>query len=67
MRGILLIVAATIAAELGDLTRFETPEKLMSFLGLIPSEYSSGAKLPQSKTSLILIAISFGENGFDMK
>ena len=53
MRGISLIVAATIAAELGDLTRFETPGKLMSFLGLIPSEHSSGAKMkkgPITKT-----------------
>ena len=53
MRGISLIVAATIAAELGDLTRFETPGKLMSFLGLIPSEHSRGAKMkkgPITKT-----------------
>lgn len=45
MRGISLLVAATIAAELGDLTRFETPEKLMAFLGLIPSEHSSGERV----------------------
>ncbi len=42
MRGISFIVAVTIATELGDLTRFENPEKLMAFLGLIPSEHSSG-------------------------
>ena len=29
-------------AEVGDLTRFDTPRKLMSYLGLTPSEYSSG-------------------------
>ncbi len=45
MRGISLIVAATIAAELGDLTRFENPEKLMAYLGLIPSEHSSGERV----------------------
>ncbi len=45
MRGISLIVAATIAAELGDLTRFENPGKLMAFLGLIPSEHSSGEQV----------------------
>ena len=45
MRGISLIVAVTIAAELGDLTRFEHPGKLMAFLGLIPSEHSSGDKV----------------------
>lgn len=45
MRGISLVVAATIAAELGDLTRFANPEKLMAFLGLIPSEHSSGERV----------------------
>jgi len=45
MRGISLIVAVTIAAELGDLTRFESPGKLMAFLGLIPSEHSSGERV----------------------
>jgi len=44
MRGVSLIVAATMMAEIGDLTRFEHPRKLMSFLGLIPSEHSSGQK-----------------------
>lgn len=42
MRGISLIVAATLASELGDFSRFEQPGQLMSFLGLIPSEHSSG-------------------------
>lgn len=42
LRGVSLIVAATTVAELGDLTRFENPKKLMAFLGLIPSEHSSG-------------------------
>lgn len=53
LRGISLIVAATIAAELGDLTRFENPGKLMAFLGLIPSEHSSGERVkkgPITKT-----------------
>jgi len=45
MRGISLIVAATIASELGDLTRFDNPGKLMAFLGLVPSEHSSGEKV----------------------
>ena len=42
MRGISLINAMTIVAELGDLTRFDKPDELMAYLGLIPSEYSSG-------------------------
>lgn len=41
-RGVQLIVAAGIVAELGDLSRFSHPKGLMNFLGLVPSEYSSG-------------------------
>lgn len=44
LRGVSLIVASTTVAELGDLTRFENPKKLMAFLGLVPSEHSSGEK-----------------------
>ena len=44
MRGVSLIVAATIAAELGDLRRFANPAQMMSYLGLVPSEHSSGEK-----------------------
>jgi len=43
LRGIQFTVAVTVAAELGDLTRFDNPRQLMSYLGLTPSEYSSGA------------------------
>jgi transposase len=42
LRGIKLITAMTIIAELGDITRFDSPRQLMSFLGLVPSEASSG-------------------------
>jgi len=44
MRGVSLIVASTLAAELGDFSRFEHPEEIMAYLGLIPSEFSSGEK-----------------------
>jgi transposase len=47
LRGVSLIVAATMIAELGDLTRFENPGKLMAFLGLVPSEHTSGQKKRQ--------------------
>jgi transposase len=40
-------VAITMVAEMGDLTRFEHPSELMKFLGLVPSEYSSGARRQQ--------------------
>lgn len=41
-RGIDDLTALTIAAELGDPRRFATARRLMAFVGLIPSEYSSG-------------------------
>ena len=42
MRGIDLITAASFLAEIGDLQRFESPRQLMAFLGLTPSERSTG-------------------------
>jgi len=42
LRGVSLISAVTVLAELGDLTRFENPSQLMAYLGLVPSEHSSG-------------------------
>jgi transposase len=43
LRGVRWVVALTIVAELGDLTRFDNPRQLAAFVGLVPSEYSSGA------------------------
>ncbi|OJW21345.1 MAG: IS110 family transposase [Rhodospirillales bacterium 69-11] len=45
MRGIALITAATIIAEIGDIGRFDTPRRLMAYLGLVPAEHSSGPKI----------------------
>ncbi len=47
LRGVQFTVAVTLVAELGDLTRFENPRQLMKYLGLIPSEYSSGERRRQ--------------------
>jgi transposase len=47
LRGIALVTAATIIAELGDLTRFANPRHLMAYLGLVPSEQSSGQRRRQ--------------------
>jgi transposase len=47
LRGLDLTGAVTLIAEVGDLTRFATPRKLMSYLGLTPSEYSSGGRRHQ--------------------
>jgi len=47
LRGVQCTVAVTMVAEIGDLTRFDTPRELMQFLGLIPSAYSSGEQRRQ--------------------
>lgn len=41
-KGIDLVSAVTLVSELGDLHRFEHPKQLMAYLGLVPSEFSSG-------------------------
>lgn len=41
MRGVRLLVAVGLIAELGDLTRFDQAAKLMAYVGLVPSEYTS--------------------------
>lgn len=45
LRGVSLIVAVTTVAELGDLTRFKSAKQLMAYLGLVPSEHSSGGTI----------------------
>ena len=47
MRGIQFVHAMTLVAELGDLTRFASARQLMAYLGLVPSEDSSGARRRQ--------------------
>jgi transposase len=42
MRGMDVISAATFVAEIGDLSRFQTPRQLMAYLGLVPCEDSTG-------------------------
>ena len=47
LRGVQLIAAMTLAAELQDFLRFTSPRQLMAYVGLVPSEYSSGPKRRQ--------------------
>jgi transposase len=42
MRGLDLVSATTFLAEIGDLSRFQSPRELMAYLGLVPSESSTG-------------------------
>ena len=47
MRGMQLIAAMTLVAELQDFVRFESPRQLMAYVGPVPGEHSSGAKRRQ--------------------
>jgi len=47
LRGLDLISAVTFLASIGDLSRFAAPRQLMAYLGLIPSEHSSGTRRRQ--------------------
>jgi transposase len=42
--GIAWVLGYTIAAEIGDITRFASPKKLCGYTGLCPSVYQSGSK-----------------------
>jgi transposase len=45
LRGVAMITAIALVSEIGDLSRFEHPRKLMAYLGLVPSEQSSGDRV----------------------
>jgi transposase len=45
MRGIAFINAVTFVVEIGDIRRFETAPQLMAYLGLVPSESSTGERV----------------------
>lgn len=47
LRGIDKLAAMVILAELGDISRFQSPKQLMAFLGLVPGEHSSGGRRRQ--------------------
>jgi transposase len=47
LRGVQLIAAMTLVAELQDFVRFANPRQLMSYVGLVPGEHSSGPKRRQ--------------------
>jgi transposase len=44
LRGVNLVTAMTIVAEIGNMSRFESPRQLMAYFGLVPSENSSGKR-----------------------
>jgi len=52
LRGIDKLAAIVLLAELGDISRFASPKQLMAFLGLVPSEHSSGGRRRQGAITL---------------
>jgi transposase len=52
MRGVSFVVAVTFVAEIGDLRRFDNPRQLMAFLGLVPSERSTGERVRRAGLTL---------------
>jgi transposase len=49
LRGVQLVSAVVLAAEIGDYRRFASPRQLMAYLGLVPSEQSSGQSRRQGR------------------
>jgi len=52
LRGIDKLSAMTLLAELGDISRFQSPKQLMAYLGLVPGEHSSGGRRRQGAITL---------------
>jgi transposase len=52
LRGVDKLAAIVLLAELGDISRFDSPKQLMAFLGLVPSEHSSGSRRRQGGITL---------------
>jgi transposase len=64
LRGVPCTVAVTLVAELGDLSRVDTPRPLMNFLALVPSAYSTGARCRQGSITNAGIRMPVGYRRF---
>lgn len=53
MPGVGEILAATIYLEIGDVSRFRSPERLASYAGLAPTVHASGGKMHLGRTSVV--------------
>jgi len=53
LRGIDTLTALALVAEIGDFSRFKTAEEFMAFVGLVPSEHSSGEKRRQGSITKV--------------
>ena len=73
LRGVSTLMAATVVAEVGNFSRFENPRQLMAYLGLNPSEHSSGATIKRgpitktgnslARTCLVEAALTYRASG----
>jgi len=52
LRGIDTLAATVLLAELGDISRFDSPKQLMAYLGLVPREHSTGLRRRQGAITL---------------
>lgn len=52
LRGVSFIVAVTFVSEVGDVRRCDNPRQLMAFLGLVPSERSTGETVKRGGLTL---------------
>ena len=69
MRGVQFTTAVGMLAELGDLSRFAHPRQLMAWLGVTPSEHSSGEKRRQgsiTKNGNSLCKKAAGRSGLEL-
>lgn len=67
LRGVGLIAAVTFMVEVGDVRRFETPRRLMAYLGLVPSERSTGDTVRRggiTKTGNARVRRAFAESAW---
>jgi transposase len=53
LRGIDTLTALALVAEIGDFARFKTAEEFMAFVGLVPSERSSGEQRRQGSITKV--------------
>jgi transposase len=52
LRGIDKRAAIVLLAELGDISRFDSPKQLMAYLALVPSQHSSSGRRRQGAITL---------------
>ena len=56
MRGVAFLSAVTFVAEIGDVRRFDSPRQLMAYLGLVPSESSTGERVKTNRRDALTLA-----------